>query len=30
MQIYRSRAEGRVLEGRFGDQYRQYKAQTWF
>ena len=30
MQIYRARAEGRVLEARFGDQYRQYKAHTWF
>jgi protein-S-isoprenylcysteine O-methyltransferase Ste14 len=30
MQIYRARAESRVLEERFGDQYRQYKAKTWF
>jgi protein-S-isoprenylcysteine O-methyltransferase Ste14 len=30
MQIIRSRAEGRVLEERFGDAYRQYNSQTWF
>ena len=30
MQILRARAESRVLEARFGDQYRQYKIQTWF
>jgi|SRR5580704_15993235 protein-S-isoprenylcysteine O-methyltransferase Ste14 len=30
MQVLRARAEGRVLEARFGEQYRQYKAATWF
>lgn len=30
MQILRARAEGRLLEQHFGDQYRQYKATTWF
>ena len=30
LQITRARAEARVLEAHFGDQYRQYKAQTWF
>ena len=30
LQIVRARAEGRVLEERFGEQYRQYKAKTWF
>ena len=30
MQIIRARAEGRVLEERFGDAYRRYKSQTWF
>jgi len=30
LQVFRARAEGRVLEQRFGDQYRQYKANTWF
>jgi len=30
LQILRARAEARVLEGRFGEQYRQYKASTWF
>ncbi|HXA76780.1 MAG TPA: isoprenylcysteine carboxylmethyltransferase family protein [Candidatus Acidoferrales bacterium] len=30
LQIYRVRREGRVLEERFGDEYRQYKLRTWF
>ena len=30
LQILRARAEARVLEQRFGDQYRQYRASTWF
>jgi len=30
LQITRARAEARVLEAHFGDQYRQYKAHTWF
>jgi len=30
MQVLRARAEGRVLEERFGDAYRHYKSQTWF
>ncbi|MGB8475311.1 MAG: methyltransferase [Candidatus Acidiferrum sp.] len=30
LQIVRARAESRVLEARFGDQYLQYKSQTWF
>jgi protein-S-isoprenylcysteine O-methyltransferase Ste14 len=30
LQISRARAEARVLEEHFGDQYRQYKAATWF
>ncbi|MGC1619916.1 MAG: methyltransferase [Candidatus Acidiferrum sp.] len=29
LQITRARAESRVLEGRFGDEYRRYKASTW-
>ncbi len=29
MQVMRARAEGRVLEEKFGDEYRQYKAKTW-
>jgi len=28
--IVRSRAEYRVLEAQFGDQYRRYKSDTWF
>jgi protein-S-isoprenylcysteine O-methyltransferase Ste14 len=30
LQISRARAEARVLEAHFGDEYRQYKAHTWF
>jgi protein-S-isoprenylcysteine O-methyltransferase Ste14 len=30
LQIYRMRAEGKVLEEKFGDEYRQYKSRTWF
>lgn len=30
LQLVRARAEARVLEQTFGDQYRQYKANTWF
>jgi len=30
LQISRARAESRVLEERFGDEYRRYKASTWF
>jgi protein-S-isoprenylcysteine O-methyltransferase Ste14 len=30
LQITRARAEARILEQHFGDQYRQYKANTWF
>lgn len=30
LQLYRARAEARVLELRFGDEYRRYKAATWF
>ena len=30
LQISRARAEARVLEEHFGEQYRQYKATTWF
>lgn len=30
LQIYRVRQEGKVLEARFGDEYRQYKSGTWF
>jgi protein-S-isoprenylcysteine O-methyltransferase Ste14 len=30
VQIIRARAESRVLEERFGDEYRRYKASTWF
>jgi protein-S-isoprenylcysteine O-methyltransferase Ste14 len=30
IQIMRARAEGKVLEERFGEAYRQYKARTWF
>lgn len=30
LQITRARAEARVLEVHFGDDYRGYKAATWF
>lgn len=30
LQIVRARAESRVLENHFGDQYRLYKSHTWF
>lgn len=30
MQISRARAEAHVLEEKFGDEYRAYRAQTWF
>lgn len=30
LQVFRARREGRVLEARFGEEYRRYKAGTWF
>jgi protein-S-isoprenylcysteine O-methyltransferase Ste14 len=30
LQITRVRKESRVLEATFGDEYRAYKARTWF
>jgi protein-S-isoprenylcysteine O-methyltransferase Ste14 len=30
MQVWRARAESRVLEAKFGDEYRRYRMQTWF
>ncbi len=30
MQIIRARREAKVLEERFGDAYRAWRAQTWF
>jgi len=30
LQISRARAEARVLEQHFDDQYLHYKAKTWF
>ncbi len=30
MQILRARNEAKVLEEAFGDEYRAYKAKTWF
>ncbi len=29
-QIIRARKEARVLEEKFGDAYREYRARTWF
>ncbi len=30
LQIWRSRKESSVLEAKFGDEYRKYRAGTWF
>jgi protein-S-isoprenylcysteine O-methyltransferase Ste14 len=30
LQMYRARQEEKVLEAKFGGEYRQYKARTWF
>jgi protein-S-isoprenylcysteine O-methyltransferase Ste14 len=30
MQILRARRESRVLEGAFGEEYREYRRRTWF
>lgn len=30
MQIWRARKEAAVLEAKFGDAYRAYRASTWF
>jgi protein-S-isoprenylcysteine O-methyltransferase Ste14 len=30
MQIWRARKEAAVLEAAFGDEYRKYRAGTWF
>jgi protein-S-isoprenylcysteine O-methyltransferase Ste14 len=30
IQIVRARKEAQVLEAKFGDEYRSYRAQTWF
>jgi len=30
MQVIRARKEARVLEAKFGDEYRRYRQQTWF
>lgn len=30
MQTFRAHREARVLEAAFGDQYREYRRQTWF
>jgi protein-S-isoprenylcysteine O-methyltransferase Ste14 len=30
MQVYRAQKEGRVLEEKFGEAYREYKKKTWF
>jgi protein-S-isoprenylcysteine O-methyltransferase Ste14 len=30
LQIIRARREARILEVKFGDAYRQYRARTWF
>jgi len=30
LQIWRARVEARVLEAKFGEDYRKYRAGTWF
>ena len=30
MQIFRARREARVLEEKFGEEYREYRRRTWF
>lgn len=30
VQMYRARQEEKVLEAKFEEEYRQYKARTWF
>ncbi|MFY9673320.1 MAG: isoprenylcysteine carboxylmethyltransferase family protein [Terriglobales bacterium] len=30
VQIMRARKEARVLEEKFGDEYREYRSRTWF
>ena len=30
LQVYRARQEGKILEAKFGEEYRQYRARTWF
>ena len=30
VQLLRARQESRVLENRFGEQYREYRRKTWF
>ena len=30
LQVYRARQEEKILEAKFGEEYRQYRARTWF
>ena len=30
MQLFRASAEARILEEKFGDEYREYRRKTWF
>jgi protein-S-isoprenylcysteine O-methyltransferase Ste14 len=30
LQIWRARKEAQVLEAKFGEEYRRYRASTWF
>jgi protein-S-isoprenylcysteine O-methyltransferase Ste14 len=30
LQLWRARKESQVLEAKFGDEYRKYRAATWF
>jgi protein-S-isoprenylcysteine O-methyltransferase Ste14 len=30
LQVWRARNEARVLEEKFGEEYREYRRRTWF
>jgi protein-S-isoprenylcysteine O-methyltransferase Ste14 len=30
LQLWRAQVEARVLEAKFGEEYRRYRARTWF
>ena len=30
LQVFRARKEAKVLEGKFGDAYLEYRSKTWF
>lgn len=30
LQMYRAKQEAKVLEAKFGEEYRAYRSRTWF